>query len=535
MKRKSQSGPIKILSPFQITESALGSIKKMEGFTVDLLSPDKIGSITELIDKYDALIVSDSMTIDEKIISAGKRLETICLVGTELDNIDLDYATSRGILVMNTPLANTVTTAEHTISMLMALSRNIPQATASMKVGKWEKKRFTGTEVLNKVLGVVGLGRIGRMVADRARGFGMRILVNDPLITEEIALRSGGELVDMDRLLSESDYITIHTPKMKRDKVLFTRELFSKMKPGVRIINLTGGGVLSEDDLLWAIDEGIVAGAALDVFETEPPDNKRLLENEKVILTPHLGGDTEEAYEKTSRSLSEQIIEYYRSGIVQNPVNFPALGQETLKTLKPFMDLGQKLGSFMGQILTSEKIKRVEIGYLGKIEEYETSLISLNILRGLLSFITQEKINLINAPVMAREYGIEVEEDTSSSSRDYSSEITVSVSGENWKRFISGAIVGNRPRIVRVDNYFIETIPEGIIILVVNDDNPGVVGSIGTSLGFAQVNIGRMQLARDIEKKKNLILISADSPVEDTILDLLRKLPNVNEVRQIEL
>jgi D-3-phosphoglycerate dehydrogenase len=535
MKRKSQGGPIKILSPFQITEPALGSIRKMKGFTVDLLPPDRIGSITGLIEEYDALIVSDSTKIDEKIITAAKKLETICLVGTELENIDLDCATSRGILVMNTPLANTITTAEHTISMLMALSRNIPQATASMKGGKWEKKRFMGTEVLNKVLGVVGLGRIGRMVADRARGFGMRILVNDPLITEEIATRSGGELVDMERLLAESDYITIHTPKMKRDKVLFTRELFSKMKPGMRIINLTGGGVLSEDDLLWAIDEGIVAGAALDVFETEPPDNRRLLENEKVILTPHLGGDTDEAYVKTSLSLSEQIIGYYRDGIVQNPLNFPALGGETMKTLGPFVNLGGKIGSFMGQIITSEKIDRIEIGYLGRVEEYDTSLITLYILKGLLSFIIREKINLVNAPVMAREYGIEVEEDTSSSSKDYSSEITVSVSGKKWKRSISGAIVGNRPRIVRVDSYFIETIPEGIIVLVLNDDHPGVVGSIGTSLGSARVNIGRMQLARDIEKKKNLILISTDSPVEDTTLDLLRKLPDVNEVRQIEL
>ncbi len=535
MKRKSQSGPIKILSPFQITESALKAINKTGGFKVYLLSPDKIDSMTELIDNYDALIVSDSMTIDEKILTAGKKLEIICLVGTELDNIDLDFATSRGILVMNTPLANTVTTAEHTISMLMALSRNIPQATASMKEGKWEKKKFMGTEVLNKVLGIVGLGRIGRMVADRARGFGMRVIANDPFITEESASRSGAELVDMERLLSESDYITIHTPKTKRDKLLFTRELFHKMKPGVRIINLTGGGVLKEDNLLRAIDEGIVAGAALDVFEIEPPDNKRLLENERVILTPHLGGDTEEAYEKTSRSLSEQLIEYYRSGIVQNPVNFPALGQETLKTLGPFMGLGEKLGSFMGQILTSEKIKRVEIGYMGRVEEYETNLISLHILKELLTFVTREKINLINAPVRAKEYGIEVEEETSASSQDYSSEITVTVFGEKWERFVSGAIVGNRPRIVRVDNYFIETIPEGIIILVTNDDFPGVVGSIGTSLGFAQVNIGRMQLARDTVNKKNLILISVDSPLEDTILDLLRKLQNVNEVRQIEL
>jgi D-3-phosphoglycerate dehydrogenase / 2-oxoglutarate reductase len=538
---KTKTTLIKILSPFQITESALKSINETSSLTVDLVSPDapdtpnNIDSLSNLIPKYHALIVSDKMKVDEKLINRGEKLELICIVGTGIDNIDIDFATSKGILVINTPLANTVTTAEHTISMLMALSRNIPQASASMSRGKWEKKKFMGTEVLNKVLGIVGLGRIGRMVAELGKAFGMRIIANDPFITEEVAQRAGVELVDMDRLLSKSDYITIHTAKSERTKGLFNRELFSKMKSGMRIINLTGGGVLNEDDLLWAIDEKIVVGAALDVFETEPPNNMELLENEKIIFTPHLGGDTDEAYDKTSQSLAEQLMGYYSNGTIQNPVNFLELGKETLKTLSPFLDLGEKLGSFVGQILTSEKISKIEIGYIGKVEKLETKLISLYILKELLSCITKENINLVNARVRAREFGIKVEVESSSQSQDYSSEITISVSGADSERFVSGAIVGRKPRIVRVDNYFIETTLDGVIVLIGNDDLPGVVGSIGTSLGSVRVNIGRMQLARNIEKRKNLILINVDSPVEDAILLLLRELSHVDEVRQIVL
>jgi D-3-phosphoglycerate dehydrogenase len=373
------------------------------------------------------------------------------------------------------------------------------------------------------------------MVADRARVFGMRIIANDPFVSEEAALRAGAELVDMERLLSESDYITIQTARNERTKNLIDREVFSKMKRGMRVVNLTGGGVLNEAALLWAIEEGIVSGAALDAFTVEPPDNIALLKNEKIILTPHIGGDTEEAYDMTSEALAEQLIGHYRDGIIINPLNFPAMGDETLKTVGPFLELGRKLGRFTGQILTSKKVKKIEIGYMGKVETFETRLISLHILKELLSFVTQKNIRVVNAFVRAKEYGIKVEEETSTSFVDYSSEITITVSGDGWKRLVSGAIVGNSPRIVKIDNYFIEAIPEGTIILVSNDDLPGVVGSIGTSLGFAQVNIGRMQLARDTELKKNLILINVDSPVEDTILELLRKLPNVNEVSQIEL
>ena len=526
---------IRVLVHFNMTDSALKRIRGIPDFSVDVMSPEGSENLYDVISGYDVLATSENTVIDSEVINNAKNLKVISLAGIGLDNIDLNLATSKGILVMNTPKAHTITTAEHTISMIMALSRKIPQATASMKEGLWEKKKFMGTEVYNKVLGIVGFGNIGRVVGERGLSFGMRVIASDPFIKKEISSFVGVKLVDMDTLLVESDFITVHTPKTERTVNLINRSAMEKMKKGVRIINCAGGGIVSEGDLLWAIGEGIVSGAALDVFETEPPTISELLGNDKIILTPHLGGFTEESYEKISEAVVNQIRGYFEDRTIDAAVNFPSMSPETLSTIAPFMELGEKLGDFLGQVIVPEKIKEIEIAYLGLVSNMDISTISLFILKSFLSRISMKKINPVNALAVAKEFGIKFIEEKSSSSLDYSSEVRLKVKREGVERLLVGAIVGSRPRIVRMDDYIVETIPEGDILLVSNYDLPGVVGSIGTSLGEASVNIGRMQLARDSEKKKNLILINLDSPVEESTLKKLTGLKNVIEVKQVRL
>ena len=536
MKSKSTM-PIRILSSFGLTESALAKIGESSLFSINVVNENDSPPLSELISNYDALIASDESVIDASLLQKAENLKVVILAGIGLDNIDIDRATSLGILVMNTPKAHTITMAEHAISMLMALSRNIPQATASMKAGLWEKKKFMGSEVFNKVMGIVGLGKVGRVVADRARGMGMRVLATDPFISHDTASKAGTELVDMDRLLSESDYITIHPPQTAGTKNLISSEQFSKMKRGTWIINLSGPEIVNEEDLLRAIDTGIISGAAIDLFEEGYGGNikQKLIKNEKIILTPHLGGYTEESYENVSMTVAQGLIDYFTDGIVSSPVNSPSLSPDTVGEISLFLELAEKLGRFTGQILESRKIEEVEITYLGKIADKEIKLVSLHLLVGMLSEVFDRKVNIVNAPVVVRESGIVVREEKSTATYDYSSEVRLEIMGNGERRLVVGAIVGNRPRVVKVDDYFIEAIPEGDILLVVNDDLPGVVGSIGTSLGTAEVNIGRMQLARDSKKEKNMIIINMDSPIEEAILGRLKKLPNVQWVKQVTL
>jgi D-3-phosphoglycerate dehydrogenase len=527
--------PVKVLVAFPMTETALSKFRALPGFSVESIPVAKPETLREKIPGYDALATADTTPLTADILSTAKDLKVISLAGIGLENIDLDAATSHGIIVMNTPKAHTVTTAEHTISMLMALSRNIPQATASMKQGLWEKKRFMGTEVYNKVLGIVGLGNIGRAVAEKARAFGMRVIAIDPFVSEEISMHMGVTLVSTDILFAESDFITIHTPKTKRTENLINRDAFKKMKPGIRVINCASGGIIVEEDLLWAIDEGIVAGAALDVFDTEPPVDSPLLKNDTIILTPHLGGLTEESFEKVSLAVVEQVRGFFEDAITENAVNFPPLDPEAIFSLTPYLELGRKLGSFMGQSIEQKEMRGVEIAYFGRVSSLSVSAVTPHILKGFLREISSRKVNLVNAHIVAKESGIRVSEETSSSSMDYSSEIKMTVTTTEGTHVLIGAIVGSRARIVKVDDYFIETLPEGDILLVSNLDLPGVVGSIGSTLGSEGVNIGRMQLARDAQKERNLILINLDSPVEESTLEKLATLENVIEVKQITL
>jgi len=525
----------RILAAFPLAETALEKLAGTGIFDVTVEANIAEDDLAGAVSGVDILIVPDTMTIDRGLIDGADSLKVIAVAGIDTENMDLDFITSRGILVMNTPTARTITTAEHTISMLMALCRNIPQATASMKEGKWEKKKFMGTEVYNKTLGILGLGNIGRDVAALAIRMGMRVIAQDPYVSENVAARIGVKLVDLDHLLAHSDFITIHTPLTDRTRNRIDVKAFKKMKQGVRVINCAGGGIVSENHLIWAIEKGIVAGAALDVFEDEPATNREILENEKIILTPHLAGFTEEAHEKVSMTVADQIIDYINNGTVTSPVNFLSISPDTLEAIQPYLDLGEKIGSFAGQITAAEtKISQIEISYLGAMMELPVSPITPHILRSFLSHVTDRKVNSVNAPVIARESNIYVRERTSRDTEDYSSELVLTLTGDTVSLTVMGAIIGSRPRIVKMDDYFVEAIPEGYMLYVSNADLPGVVGNVGSALGEAGVNIGRMQLARDSEKQQNLILINLDSPVDDAVIEKLSALENVLDVCMLE-
>jgi len=372
-------------------------------------------------------------------------------------------------------------------------------------------------------------------VATLAMRMGMRVIAQDPYVSENVAARIGVKLVDLDHLLKNSDFITIHTPLTDRTRNRIDVKAFKKMKEGVRIINCAGGGIVSENHLVWAIEKGIVAGAALDVFEDEPATNKEILENEKIILTPHLAGFTEEAHEKVSMTVANQIIDYITGGTVTSPVNFLAISPDTLEVIQPYLELGEKIGSFAGQIIDAEtKISQIEISYLGAMMELPVSPITPYILKSFLSHLTDRTVNSVNAPVIAEESNIYVRERTSRDTEDYSSELVLTLTGDDISMTVMGAIIGSRPRIVKVDDYFVEAIPEGYMLLVSNEDLPGVVGSVGSALGEAGVNIGRMQLARDNEKKQNLILINLDSPIDDAAIKKLEAITTVLDVRMLK-
>lgn len=493
------------------------------------------GGLLEVIGQYEGLIVRSKSKVTADVIEAGARLRVIGRAGTGVDNIDVRAATRRGIVVMNAAAGNTVTTAEHAIALLMSLARNIPIASATTKRGVWEKKKFTGVEVCNKTLGIVGMGKIGSVVANRAIGLGMHVVAFDPYLTPEGAAKAGVERATLDELFERSDFITVHTPMTPETRGIIGREAFAKMKPGVRIINCARGGLVDEAALHEAIVEGKVAGAALDVFEKEPvaADNP-LLGLDEVVATPHLGASTGEAQAGVAILIAEQMAEYLERGTIRGAVNFPALGAEQLAQLGPYLRLGEKLGSFAGQAFGHD-LSEIEIEFGGEVAEYDVRPIADAVLTGLLSPVI-ERINFINASVIAEERGIRVRQTSDRHARDYASTIGVRTISADGSHDAVGAMFGaSDPRIVRVDGYTIEAVPEGHMVLLRNRDVPGVIGRIATGLGDAGVNIARFYLGRLTVGEEAMALIQVDDKVTDAQIAELAALPNVLSARRIRL
>jgi len=497
------------------------------------LSP---AELKEAIKDADALAIRSATKVTADLIDAAPRLKVVGRAGTGLDNVDIPAASKRGIVVMNTPGGNTITTAEHAVSLMMALARNIPQASASMREGKWEKKKFQGTELLNKTLGIIGLGRIGSVVAERALGLRMRVIGYDPFIPREVAVTMGIEAVSLDELLARADFITLHTPKTKDTAKILNRKAFRKMKPGVRVINCARGGLVDEEALLEALKEGQVAGAALDVYETEPPPaDFPLLQLPNVICTPHLGASTEEAQANVAVAICEQILEYLVYGTIKNAVNAPSVSQEALAQLKPYLTLAEALGAFQAQVVEGA-ITSVAVAYIGEVSKLDTKPLTHSLLKGLLSPVMHDEVNYVNAPAMAASRGIHISEEKAASAEDFSTLIRVTVRAGNEENMVAGSIFGKyEPRLVRINKFRLEAVPEGHMLFIYNTDRPGVIGAIGTTIGRHNINIARMTVGQEKERGQNVILLTTDTPLTPECLKDVRDLPHVAEAIQLEL
>ena len=494
------------------------------------LAPDEL---CRIIGDFDALIVRSGTKVTAKVLEHAKKLRVIGRAGIGVDNVDVDAATKRGIVVMNTPGGSNVTTAEHAIAMLMALTRNIPQAVAAVRAGKWPRN-LLGAEVCNKTLGVIGLGNIGTIVAERAVGLRMKVIGYDPFVTAETAARIGVELVTLEQMYPRADYITIHTPLIPETRGLIGREAIAKMKKGVRIVNCARGGIVDEAALADAIKSGQVGGAALDVLEQEPPSpDNPLLQLEQVICTPHLGAQTGEAQVNVAIAIAQQVVEFLTRGTIVNAVNVPSLSPEVLRVLRPYLTLAEKLGALQGQLITEPPIE-VTVQASGEVAERELRSLASAVLRGLLSQHLESGVNYVNAPAIARDRGIKVIEARAPETSDYVNAIVVQVRTATQTVAAEGAIFGKGTvRLTKIDGFRMEAVPEGHIIMLHNRDVPGVVGNVGTFLGKEAVNIAGLELGR-IEGEA-VSFFHVDSPLDAKQLEMLRKLPDITGAHMVRL
>lgn len=525
----------KVLVSDALGDAGIDIFRDTEEIDVDVktgLSPQELKAI---IEDYDALVIRSATKVTEEILDAGKNLKVVGRAGIGLDNVDIPAATKRGVVVMNTPTGNVVTTAEHAIAMMMALTRNIPQGTLSLKSGRWDKKKLQGREVFNKTLGVIGFGKIGSIVADRAKGLRMQVVVYDPFVTPEQITKAGYDSATLDELYACADYITVHVPKLKETTGLLNKSAFDKMKDGVMIVNCARGGIVDEDDLQEAIQSGKVAGAALDVFAAEPPGECRLVELDRLICTPHLGASTQEAQTNVAVAVARQIIDYLITGTIVNAVNVPSVAGDLLKKIGPYMSVGDRMGCLQAQ-LASGPVKEVIIEYTGDFQGMDMAPVSTAILKGLLTPMVKYAVNFVNAPIVAKEMGIKVTESTTSEAEDYTHLITLRVITDAGENLVAGTIIGRSDlKVVKINDFRLELVPEGHILLIFNQDRPGAIGGIGSTLGKYNINIGRMHVGQDKEGDHNIIFLQTDTPVPPEVLDELRAAQLVNSVTPLEL
>jgi D-3-phosphoglycerate dehydrogenase len=533
--RKGKKNMKRVLISDTLSPEGIEILKNTPGLEVDVmtsLTPDELKGI---IKDYDGLAIRSATKVTKEIIEKADNLKVVGRAGIGVDNVDVNAASKRGIVVMNTPGGNTITTGEHSIAMMFALARQIPQATASMKSGKWEKNKFMGNEVYNKTLGIIGIGRVGTIVADRAQGLKMSVIAFDPFLAPETAEKMGITLVTLDELLKRSHFISVHTPLTKDTKNIINAASIAKMRNGVFIVNCARGGIINEKDLLEALKSGKVAGAALDVFDEEPTKNTELVNHPNVICTPHLGAATDEAQRNVAIAIAEQIADFLTKGEIRNAINFPSVSAELLTHIQPYLALAEKLGTFEAQIVKGG-IEEVAVEYAGDIVNYNVAPLTIALIKGLLTPILNANINYINAPFIAKERNIRVVESKTSEVKDFTSMISVTIKTTEEKSYAAGAIFGKQDaRIVRIEKFSMEVIPEGHMIVLYNNDKPGVIGNIGHTLGNNGINIARFQLSREHVDGKALVVLSTDTVVPEDILKKLRDLPNVISLTQLEM
>jgi D-3-phosphoglycerate dehydrogenase len=493
------------------------------------LGPDK-EKLAEMIGDFDGLAIRSATKVTAKLLERAGKLKVVGRAGIGVDNVDIPAATAKGVIVMNTPFGNSITTAEHAITMMLALAREIPQADASTQAGKWEKNRFMGVEITNKTLGVIGCGNIGSIVADRAQGLRMRVIAFDPFLSPERARDLGVEKVDLPELFKRADFITLHTPLTDKTKNIVDTASIATMRKGVRIINCARGGLVDEAALRKALDSGHVAGAAFDVFVEEPAKENPLFGHPNVICTPHLGASTSEAQENVALQVAEQMSDYLLNGAISNAVNFPSISAEEAPKLKPFVALAEKLGSFAGQ-LTETGLSKVQIAYEGHVAAMNTKALTSAAIAGLLRPMLQD-INVVSAPVVAKERGIVIEEVTREASGDYDSLITVTVTTERQSRHVSGTVFADgRPRIVNIKGIRMDAEFGPSMVYITNLDKPGFIGKFSSTMGDAGINIATFHVGREAPGGNAVALIEIDGTMPPDVLAKVRALPQVQSAR----
>ncbi len=485
-----------------------------------------------VIGEYDGLAVRSATKVTAAVLAAGKRLKVVGRAGIGVDNIDLEAATARGVVVMNTPFGNSVTTAEHTIALMMALCRQIPAADRSTRAGKWEKSRFVGVELMGKTLGLIGCGNIGSIVAERAQGLKMRVIAYDPFLAPERARELGVEKVELDELLARADIVSLHTPLTEQTRNILSRERLARTKRGVRIVNCARGGLVDEEALAEAIREGHVAGAALDVFAVEPARQSPLFALEQVVVTPHLGASTTEAQEKVAVQIAEQIADYLTKGAIVNALNMPSVSAEEAPRLKPYMKLCEQLGSFAGQ-LTETGLRAVTITYAGKAAALNTRPLTQVCLAALLRPL-MDSVNMVNAPAVARSREIQVTTTQREQIEGYQTLVSLEVLTERGPRTISGTLFQDaEPRVVEVRGIPMEARLGPHMLFIRNADKPGFIGALGRTLGDAQINIATFHLGRDRPGGDAIALVEVDQPIPEAVIERVRQLPNVLQVKAL--
>ncbi|MDD5774622.1 MAG: phosphoglycerate dehydrogenase [Candidatus Omnitrophica bacterium] len=525
----------KILVSDSLSEEGLKILREEKDFQVDVKTGMKPEELKEVIKEYDALLVRSATKANKDIIAAGTKLKVIGRAGVGLDNVDVPAATERGIVVMNAPAGNTISTCEHTMSLLLSLARSIPQAAASMKKGEWKRSKFMGVELYKKTLGIVGLGRIGREVARRAASFGMKIKGYDPYLSKEVAETLGIEVVELEELYRVSDFIAVHVPLTDDTMHMISDKAFAMMKEGVRILNCARGGIIDEKALADAIRSGKVAGAALDVFETEPPaSDGELLKLESVIPTCHLGASTEEAQVNVAIEIAECLTDFLKGRGIHNAANYPNIDPELYKVLQPYIVMAEKLGQFSAQMIEG-RINEIEIRVSGDLTKYDTTSLSMAIIKGMLSPVLKETVNFINAMPLARSRGIQIKQ-TKADDAEFNNLVTVTIKTDKETRSAAATLSPKRePRIVKIDDFYVEASPSGYLLVMKNWDVPGIIGSVGTLMGQNKINIAAMVFGRKEVGGVAVSILNVDSPISSELLEKIKSLENILAVRLVKL
>ncbi len=521
----------KVLISDKLSERA-AEIFRERGVEVDVKPGMTPAELKACIGDYDGLAIRSATKVTAEVIAAATNLKVIGRAGIGVDNVDIPAATARGIVVMNTPDGNSITTAEHTIALMLSLARQIPAADRSTQAGKWEKSRFMGSELTGKVLGIVGCGNIGAIVADRAHGLRMRVIAYDPFLSPDRAADLDVEKVELDALLKRADIITLHVPMTDQTRGMIDAKALAKTKPGVRIINCARGGLVVEEDLKAAIESGHVAGAALDVFTVEPAKENVLFGMDEVVATPHLGASTAEAQEKVALQVAEQMADYLTTGAITNALNMPSLTAEEAHRLKPYMQLAEQLGSFAGQ-LTRTGLSSVTIEYEGDAAEINTRPLTQVALCGLLTPML-DTVNMVNAPAIARERDIDVAEVKHERDCDYQTLIRLTVTTERGQRSVAGTLFGgSKPRVVDIKGIAVEAALTPHMLYITNEDKPGFIGALGTTLGDAGVNIATFHLGRAAQGQDAIALLELDAPIDARTLEKVRALPHTKQAEAL--